>query len=30
MMLILIVFLSVLPIIIEVVRARRNRPHPSL
>ena len=29
LMLILIVFLSVLPMIIEVLRARRNRPHPS-
>jgi len=27
MMLIAIVFLSVLPMIIEVLRARRNRPH---
>ncbi len=29
LMLIAIVFLSVLPVIIEVLRARRNRPHPS-
>jgi membrane-associated protein len=29
LMLIAIVFLSILPMIIEVLRARRNRPHPS-